>query len=124
MVKDMTTELQNKLCGDGEGGIIGIWLVALPGSYDHKRQRAACKLKKPFPAEAAVPLWDFVVYNHDGQGYRFHVGQTNKKVQISGLDKQTVARANYRTKPPNRGPGKSDGPGPSKPSSKSVTRIR
>ena len=37
MVKDMTTELQNKLCGDGEGGIMGIWLVALPGSYDHKR---------------------------------------------------------------------------------------
>ena len=51
------------------------------------------------------------MYNHDGQGYRFHVSQTNKKVEISGLDKQTVARANYRTKPPNRGPGKSDGPG-------------
>ena len=82
MVKDMTTELQNQLCGDGGGGIMGIWLVALPGSYDHKRQSAADKHEKPYPAEAPVPLWDFVVHNHDGQGRRFHVGQTKKSSDI------------------------------------------
>ena len=73
------------------GGITSIRCEPLAGSYDHKRHHAAVQESNPFPACAPVPIWDFVVYNVAGHGFRFHPNQTNRKVSLSHVSTTPLA---------------------------------
>ena len=106
MLNAMKPDLRDRICG--QVGVVGMWLVPLPGSYDHKRQHAARELHKPFPEGAPVPVWDFIVRHGDGKMFRFHPNQTNNKLSLQEME---GALDSFPTRPKNKGAGRSDGPG-------------
>ena len=104
MLNGMQEQTLDRIVGNG---IIGICCKPIEGAYDHKRRHAARLLGHPVYDDAApVPIWDFVVTRVDGSGIRFHVSQTNRKVEL--ID---VADLDYETEGPRKGKGKSDGKG-------------
>ena len=86
-------------------GVRRIVCMAIAGSYDHKRHHAARMAQRPYPPNAPVPVWDFVVERTDGTRVRFHVGQTKRKVEIADYDFALERDG------PAAGRGQSDGPG-------------
>ena len=113
MLKGMTQDLRNRIFG--KVGVVGFWLVPLPGSYDHKRQTTAKKIPRPFPDGAPVPLWDFVVLNAEGGAFRIHTNSNDNKISIDEFGEGNLH--NYPMAGPKKGPGLSDGPGTYKKSS-------
>ena len=90
---------------DGGDGLVSITCEPLPKSYDHKRHHAARLAGDPFPQDAEVPIWDFVVRRANGMAIRFHPQLTNKKVEIASISMSPLQD------PPAAGKGKSDGRG-------------
>ena len=90
-------------------GITNICCMPIPNSYDHKRRHAALQpgtKQEPFPKDAPVPIWDFVVWRSDGTAVRLHPSQTQKKIAIMDYASQGFDRNG-----PKAGKGKSDGRG-------------
>ena len=94
-----------------QGGIVSVTCEPLWDAYDSKRHHAAKKAKppRPYPKDAPVPVWDFVVTRLDGSAVRFHTSQTHNKVEIAAV----TARPNYPTNDmaPPKGRGESTGRG-------------
>ena len=92
-----------------QGGVVSVTCEPLKDSYDHKRHHAAKEAGRPYPADAPVPVWDFVVTRFDGSAVRFHTSQTKNKVEIASV----MARPNYPTNDmaPPKGRGESTGRG-------------
>ena len=90
-------------------GVVRITCQPVPGSYDHKRWHAARHIGRPYAADAEVRVWDFFVTRTDGTTVRFHTNYKDKKVQVASVDgAQTPLQL---PGPPQKGKGKSDGPG-------------
>ena len=90
-------------------GVVRITCQPVPGSYDHKRWHAAMHIGRPYAADAEVLVWDFFVTRTDGTTVRFHTNYSNKKVEVASVD---VAQPPLQLPgPPQKGKGKSDGPG-------------
>jgi hypothetical protein len=100
MFKSMKSDDMKTIIGDG---IHAIYCAPVEGSYDHKRESAARKSKKPFTQRAA--LWDFYVIRVDGSVVRFHPNLLNNKISISDGGRD------FPMSPPEKGRGQSDGPG-------------
>ena len=105
MLASFKEDMRRQILGDGDDGLVSISCEASIGSYDHKRHHAAKVAGNPYKEDASVPVWDFVVQRASGTSVRFHPHQTNKKVDIA-----SVANPPPREHP-NKGRGKSDGPG-------------
>ena len=94
-----------------QGGIVSVTCEPLWDAYDSKRHHAAKKAKppRPYPKDAPVLVWDFVVTRLDGSAVRFHTSQTHNKVEIASV----MARPNYPTNDmaPPKGRGQSTGRG-------------
>ena len=93
----------------GTNHICRITLENVPGSYDHKRHHAAriCKTRKPFPADAPVPVWDFHVLTSDGMVHRFHPDYSRCRAATAKVEGVPIGLPS----PPIHGRGESDGPG-------------
>ena len=50
--------------------------ITITVTYDHKRHKAEVDSGDPYPGDAPVPIWDFVVTQCDGVRVRF---QSNLK---------------------------------------------
>ena len=86
-------------------GVCRIVCMPITGSYDHKRHHAAHSANRQYPPDAPVPVWDFVVERTDDTRVRFHVNQTNRKVEIADY------HFAFERDGPAAGRGQSDGPG-------------
>ena len=102
MLNGMDDATLERIVGEG---IVGIACKPIHHHYDHKRQHAARTLGRPFPAEAPVPVWDFVVTRADRTAVRFHPNLKSKKIEIKDLSAEVLRDG------PRRGKGNSDGPG-------------
>ena len=88
------------------GGVTEFVCMPIPNSYDHKRWHAAIQERKPYPEDAPVPVWDFVVTRIDGTKKRIHPSlQGKKNCKVSSWD------FDYEKSGPKAGKGKSDGQG-------------
>ena len=105
MLASFKEDVRRQILGDDNDGLVSISCEASIGSYDHKRHHAARTAGKPFKDDASVPVWDFVVKRASGTSVRFHPHQTNKKVDITSVTNPPPSER------PNKGRGKSDGPG-------------
>ena len=105
MIASFKEDVKRQILGDADDGLVSISCEASLGSYDHKRHHAAKVAGKPYKAEAMVPVRDFVVKRASGTSVRFHPHQTNKKVDIASITNPPPSEH------PNKGRGKSDGPG-------------
>ena len=101
MILGFSPDLQDRMIGPG---LAQICCKPFEGSYDHKRHHAAREAKRPYPADAPVPIWDFCITRVDGEMIRFHPSLKGGKVQISNVSQP-------RANPPYKGKGRSDGPG-------------
>ena len=79
--------------------------MPIPNSYDHKRHHAANEVGNPYPAEAPVPIWDFVITQQGGRQLRIHPSLKKGTVEISAISQPAQSIA------PKAGKGRSDGPG-------------
>ena len=86
-------------------GVADIVCMPIQEAYDHKRQCAKRKEGKPFPDNAEVPVWDFVVTSTGGKKTRIHPALTKNKFEISSWGSE------YEKRGPKAGKGNSDGPG-------------
>ena len=110
MLAAMSGEAKEKVLGSNPPlGVVRITCEPVAGLRDHKRINAVKETGRPYGAGAQVPLWDFFVTRSDGTTVRFHTNFTNNKVEVAKVD--GAHAANELPKPPNKGKGKSDGPG-------------
>lgn len=102
MIKGFKEELQLRIVGEG---LANIRCMPIAGTYDHKRHKAKVDSGQSYPADAPVPIWDFVVTQCDGKKVRFHPNLKCGQVTISSM------AHDLRATPPTAGKGKSDGKG-------------
>ena len=67
-------------------GVVGFVCMPILGFLDVKRQTAAKKEGKPYPKNATVPVWDFVVTRTDGGKTRIHPDLTKKRCDIASWE--------------------------------------
>ena len=69
MIKGFRFEVQERIVGEG---LANIRCMPIPGTYDHKRQKAQSDANNPYAEEASVPIRNFVVTQCNGTKMRFH----------------------------------------------------